>query len=98
MSSNIVSLLRDVDAYLFDAFGTTVDWFTTVNREVARRSNGAFHDQGALGWFRLHFTMDYVTVVRLGCMYRTTEERSRRSHPSISQRPTTATMTPRGDR
>lgn len=43
MSSNAISLLRDVDAYMFDVFGTTVDWFTTVKREVARRSNGAIH-------------------------------------------------------
>lgn len=43
MSSNAVSLLHDVDAYMFDVFGTTVDWFTTVKREVARQSNGAIH-------------------------------------------------------
>lgn len=46
MSSPAVPLLRDVDAYMFDVFGTTVDWFTTVKREVARRSNGAL-SQGA---------------------------------------------------
>ena len=52
MPSDVVSLLRDVDAYMFDVFGTTVDWFTTVKREVARRSNGAFHDPGASRGFR----------------------------------------------
>ncbi|KAI9567935.1 hypothetical protein HD554DRAFT_2023195, partial [Boletus coccyginus] len=39
------SLLRDVDAYMLDALGTTVDWFTTVTRQVARCSDGAFHDR-----------------------------------------------------
>jgi hypothetical protein len=47
MPSDTVPLLRDVDAYVFDAFGTTVDWFTTVKRELDRRSNGAFRDPGA---------------------------------------------------
>ncbi|KAH7923361.1 haloacid dehalogenase [Leucogyrophana mollusca] len=32
--------LQDIEAFVFDAFGTTVDWFTTVTREVARRSGG----------------------------------------------------------
>ncbi|KAF8431959.1 hypothetical protein L210DRAFT_3650790 [Boletus edulis BED1] len=41
--SNAASVLRDVDAYVFDVFGTTVDWFT-MKREVARRADGAFHD------------------------------------------------------
>ena len=46
MPCNALSLLRDVDAYLFDVFGTTVDWFTTIKRQVARKSNGAIN-QGA---------------------------------------------------
>jgi len=32
--------LRHVDALTFDVFGTTVDWFTTISREVARQSKG----------------------------------------------------------
>ncbi|KAH7923364.1 haloacid dehalogenase [Leucogyrophana mollusca] len=32
--------LRDVEAFVFDVFGTTVDWFTTVSREVALKSRG----------------------------------------------------------
>ncbi|KAF8121521.1 HAD-like domain-containing protein [Boletus edulis] len=45
MSSNAASVLRDVDAYVFDVFGTAVDWFTTLKREVARRADGSFHDK-----------------------------------------------------
>ncbi|KAF8548396.1 haloacid dehalogenase [Imleria badia] len=44
MSYNAVPLLRDIDVYMFDALGTTVDWFTTVKRHVMRRSDAAqFH-------------------------------------------------------
>ncbi|KAH7890319.1 HAD-like domain-containing protein [Phlebopus sp. FC_14] len=32
--------LGEVDAYLFDVFGTTVDWYTTVSRQVQRLSKG----------------------------------------------------------
>ncbi|KAH7908286.1 HAD-like domain-containing protein [Hygrophoropsis aurantiaca] len=32
--------LQEIEAFVFDAFGTTVDWFTTVTREVARQSHG----------------------------------------------------------
>ncbi|KAH7908282.1 HAD-like domain-containing protein [Hygrophoropsis aurantiaca] len=32
--------LGDIEAFVFDVFGTTVDWFTTVSREVAIRSRG----------------------------------------------------------
>lgn len=56
MYPDAVSLLRDVDAYMFDVFGTTVDWFTTVKRHVARRSDGAqFHGKrGASNtWFNI---------------------------------------------
>ncbi|KIJ64066.1 hypothetical protein HYDPIDRAFT_188175 [Hydnomerulius pinastri MD-312] len=41
MSTEPAFSLRDVDAYMFDAFGTTVDWYTTVSREIPRRSKGA---------------------------------------------------------
>ncbi|EIW75834.1 haloacid dehalogenase [Coniophora puteana RWD-64-598 SS2] len=33
-------ILAGVDALVFDAFGTTVDWYTTLTREIPPRSHG----------------------------------------------------------
>ncbi|EGN92613.1 hypothetical protein SERLA73DRAFT_79429 [Serpula lacrymans var. lacrymans S7.3] len=38
------NFLEAVEALVFDAFGTTVDWLTTVMREVARRSHGRIQE------------------------------------------------------
>lgn len=46
--------LRDVDVYLFDAFGTTVDWFTTIKRIVAHNSNGTVLIYPAAGGVLTH--------------------------------------------
>ncbi|KAF9235970.1 HAD-like domain-containing protein [Melanogaster broomeanus] len=55
--------LRDVDAYMFDSFGTTVDWFTTVTREVPRRSRGALAE-GLLRSFAREWRQGYYAHVR----------------------------------
>ncbi|KAF8836564.1 haloacid dehalogenase [Paxillus ammoniavirescens] len=68
MSDNVASLsgftLRDVDAYMFDAFGTTVDWFTTVTREVPHQSKGALAAGPEAAEFARDWRQGYYAHIR----------------------------------
>jgi hypothetical protein len=39
-STEDLDVLRDIDACLFDVFGTVLNWHSTLIREIPRRSKG----------------------------------------------------------
>jgi hypothetical protein len=39
-STEDLDVLRDIDACLFDVFGTVLNWHSTLTREIPRRSKG----------------------------------------------------------
>ncbi|KAF9218471.1 haloacid dehalogenase [Gyrodon lividus] len=59
------TLLRDIDAYMFDAFGTTVDWFATLTREVPRRSKGALAAGPDAEAFAREWRLGYYAHIRM---------------------------------
>ncbi|EGN94278.1 hypothetical protein SERLA73DRAFT_125803 [Serpula lacrymans var. lacrymans S7.3] len=57
-------ILQEVEAFVFDVFGTTVDWHTTVSRQIQQRSHGLISDSGDAAAFAEEWRDGYKTNVR----------------------------------
>ncbi|OJA10723.1 hypothetical protein AZE42_04269 [Rhizopogon vesiculosus] len=59
-STEDLDVLREIDAYLFDVFGTVLNWHSTLTREIPRRSKGLLLEGGNTAHVLLKFQPDNI--------------------------------------